>query len=388
MTTVPSRIARCAECLRAMDPLAQAIRFYPASWTKTLSGCEYLRPVLGACATPGVITRADLAAISRGVSESQRPAEHLFLATMIWGFGTRGYGPYRTEKMLKDLKGRTRLTKTIEHLKQGEIIKAYDGFHVTVCGPAFFTKFFYAVGLGAALDPMPLVLDSVVMASLQDLEQDGELDAAQLVRGHSTVHRFSEGYARYVELLNGWARIIAAAPMRLRCCSSNGLKRFSHPWRCKALRLRFDRMESAMSSPKNVQQRKPFPAEDAVEDTVRAWLSAKGCTFKRRDYVDVVAREPDGGLLWVVEAKGETSDPGLDFRTCLGQILTAMRDDGATYAVAVPATKSYRRLCAGISEYVRRAIGLNWLLVSSSGGVWLVAPDAALPDAPFAEEHA
>lgn len=60
MTMVPARIARCSRYLRTLDPLAQAIRFYPASWTKTLGGCEHLEPVLEACAMPGVITRADL----------------------------------------------------------------------------------------------------------------------------------------------------------------------------------------------------------------------------------------------------------------------------------------------------------------------------------------
>lgn len=143
-------------------------------------------------------------------------------------------------------------------------------------------------------------------------------------------------------------------------------------------------MDTPRSTP---TQPKPFPAEDAVVAAVRAWLAQRGCVGERRDYVDIVAREPDTGRLWVIEAKGETSQTGLDFRTCLGQILTAMRDDdghSVIYAVAVPATDAYRRLCGGISDHVRRALGLHWLLVSRDGHVWQVEPDAPLPEAIFA----
>jgi len=133
------------------------------------------------------------------------------------------------------------------------------------------------------------------------------------------------------------------------------------------------------------KQSKPFPAEDAVVTAVHAWLAAKGCTFERRGYIDIVAREAETNRLWVIEAKGKTIQSGLDFRTGLGQILIAMHDDGALYAVAVPATPDYRRLCGCIDDYVRRALGLHWLLVNREGHVWLVEPTAPLPDAAFAE---
>jgi hypothetical protein len=138
---------------------------------------------------------------------------------------------------------------------------------------------------------------------------------------------------------------------------------------------------------KQPNQPKPFPAEDAVVAAVRAWLTCDGNSFEQRDDVDLVVRDGNTGRLWVVEAKGKTSQSGLDFRTGLGQILTAMRDDGSVYAVAIPAIPAYRRLCGGISDHVRRVLGLHWLLVGKDRQVWLVKPDAPLPDVAFADEH-
>lgn len=212
MSQVPPRLARCAERLIADDPLAQAIPFRAERWSRTLDACAHLKPVLDACTTPEMVTRADLAAIGRSVVAGESPPERLLLATMIWGFGGVGYGPYRTKCMLDDLQGRDRLRTTIALLSEGKLSEAYAGFRVRMCGPAFFTKFFYAVGLGAGLDPLPLVLDSQVAVSLRQLHDDGAVDVSTLVRGGRSVMYFPEGYARYVALLNGWARELGCRP--------------------------------------------------------------------------------------------------------------------------------------------------------------------------------
>ena len=212
MSNVPDRVARFADHLRAADPMAQTILFRPEAWTKALGDNEHLASVLTVCGPSRTITRANLATIGGDKINDTFPLERLFIAAMIWGFGDRGYGGYRTQLMLADLKERTRLAKTGALLREGKLGEAYEGFRVKQCGPAFFTKFFYAVGLGAALDPLPLVLDSRVAASLRKIAKDGELDAAQLVRGQKHVHRFPEGYARYVALLNDWAHVIGCRP--------------------------------------------------------------------------------------------------------------------------------------------------------------------------------
>jgi hypothetical protein len=124
-----------------------------------------------------------------------------------------------------------------------------------------------------------------------------------------------------------------------------------------------------------------FPHEAFVQRALEQHFV--GATPAQRAQVDLAVVIPGTNQQWVIEAKGETSDPGLDFRTCLGQILTAMCGDGAWYGVALPATNVYRRLCGGISDHVRQALQLHWLLVDGQGKVWVVSPDEPLPDGPF-----
>lgn len=209
---VPPRLARFAEQLRADDPLTQAIPFKAERWRTGLDTCAHLEPTLEACAVPGVVTRSDLAAISRAVVAGEAHPERLFVATMVWGFGTVGYGPYRTRLMLDDLGTRPHLAEIVALLTAGRLAEAYQSFRVKMCGPAFFTKFFYAVGLGAGLEPLPLVLDSQVAISLRNLAVDGAIDAARLVRGEPNVQHFPAGYTRYVALINSWARELGCRP--------------------------------------------------------------------------------------------------------------------------------------------------------------------------------
>lgn len=202
---VPIRIARLRDQLRASDPLDQTIPYTIDRWQRYVSDEVGLRAVVEACAEPGVISRRDLASIGQAVANAQTPAHTLFLATMIWGFGKVGYGPHRTQRMLENLQGRSRLDTTIRLLCEGRLSDAYEGFRVTMCGPAFFTKFFYAVGLGLNLEPLPLVLDSRIAAALRLLQADDALDAAQFVRGRRTVTPYAEGYVRYSALMDMWA---------------------------------------------------------------------------------------------------------------------------------------------------------------------------------------
>lgn len=201
--SVPERIARLRKDLQASDPLKHRVRYRIERWRKYLRNDPSLEEVDAACA--GTISRRTLATLGRAVGEQREPARDLFLATMIWGFGPAGYGPYRTREMLKDLRNRTRLEKTVALLAEGRLEQAYTDFRVAQCGPAFFTKFFYAVGLGFGLDPLPLVLDSRVAEALETLQKDGALDMSQFVRGERSVARYLDGYLRYVDVMHAWA---------------------------------------------------------------------------------------------------------------------------------------------------------------------------------------
>lgn len=75
----------------------------------------------------------------------------------------------------------------------------------------------------------------------------------------------------------------------------------------------------------------------------------------------------------MIEAKGETSDTGLDFRTGLGQLLS-MRGREAAYALAVPDTARFERYRAEVAPWVRSALNLHWIIVSEDGAVRIEAP--------------
>lgn len=121
-----------------------------------------------------------------------------------------------------------------------------------------------------------------------------------------------------------------------------------------------------------------YPYEAFVQEVVQQHFVGRGFAIEHVPPLDLVCRHPTTGERWMIEAKGKTSQPGLDFRTALGQIITAMHDPTVTYAISLPA---YQRLCSGISEHVRRSLQLHWLVVDDAGTVHHVAPDEVfLPD--------
>jgi hypothetical protein len=114
-----------------------------------------------------------------------------------------------------------------------------------------------------------------------------------------------------------------------------------------------------------------FPREGFVQAALERHFS--GCELVDGGTVDFVCRDSHG-VKWIIEAKGETSATGLDFRTGLGQILTAMGEERANYGLAVPQTPKFERLYAQIAPWVRERLNLYWLLVDEDGDVAVRSP--------------
>lgn len=129
-----------------------------------------------------------------------------------------------------------------------------------------------------------------------------------------------------------------------------------------------------------------YPYEAFVQEALRAHFTEQGYFIEQMDSVDLVCRHPESGERWVIEAKGKTTQPGLDFRTALGQIVTAMHDQTARYAVAIPALQPYHRLCGGISAEVRDVLRLHWMIVAASGLVTCIAPGEEIAASMFGAE--
>jgi hypothetical protein len=71
------------------------------------------------------------------------------------------------------------------------------------CGPPFFTKLFYFLGIVFGSDPKPLILDSRVAESL--LKCNGHGFIAEGYFRQKAAARFVCGYNDYVKDINSWS---------------------------------------------------------------------------------------------------------------------------------------------------------------------------------------
>lgn len=115
-----------------------------------------------------------------------------------------------------------------------------------------------------------------------------------------------------------------------------------------------------------------FPSEGFVQGAIER-------TFGHHhpeavQHIDFACIDRTTGERWRIEAKGETSDTGLDFRTGLGQLLCHMNQQGSCYGLAMPDTPRFRALRDRVPDWVRAALGLNWIIVDEAGHVTIEPP--------------
>ena len=117
-----------------------------------------------------------------------------------------------------------------------------------------------------------------------------------------------------------------------------------------------------------------FPNEGFVQQAIEHHFRVLGFTLDTSTHVDLLCTRPHTNEAWHIEAKGETAQIGLDFRTCLGQLVQRMASEQAHYGIAVPDLPAYRYQTAQVSAWVVAKLGLHWLFVSPDGGVEVIAP--------------
>jgi hypothetical protein len=118
-----------------------------------------------------------------------------------------------------------------------------------------------------------------------------------------------------------------------------------------------------------------FPSEGFVQQAIKAYFTKLGYSLNIDTDVDLICTAFDGRAPWHIEAKGKTQQVGLDFRTCLGQLLQRMHSVNAQHGIAVPDMDCYHRQIAKVSPWVVSALEIHWLLVDAEGNVKIVAPD-------------
>ena len=111
------------------------------------------------------IHRSEVLALGAMYREGKVSATDLFLASMMWGNGRTGYGPYRTSIALNIPRNGADPIKVIDEVGRlaasGDIKSAYETMSNALwkIGPAFGTKFLY---FASPLDNQALIFDGVV----------------------------------------------------------------------------------------------------------------------------------------------------------------------------------------------------------------------------------
>lgn len=138
-----------------------------------------------------------------------------FLASMIWGYGLVGYGPFRTERILtrdstvRDVGTIAQLVEIAGIAQSEGGVAAFDHVatqrrsgtpYLKYLGPAFGTKFLYFLTKASNVPTTP-VFDSVVHGWLQKhVPEAGSF---------SLLWWDTSSYKRYVDLLHSWVAEIS-----------------------------------------------------------------------------------------------------------------------------------------------------------------------------------
>lgn len=133
-----------------------------------------------------------------------------FVAAMMWGHGSSGYGPYRTAYVLtgsRAFHGANISEQSVRRLEKASEIATQDGpvagyyylnneGKIAGLGPAFFTKWLYFVTTenGRNVDNTAAVLDQLVMRWLRD---NG---------GPRLRYAKTPSYEKYIDLLRQWGK--------------------------------------------------------------------------------------------------------------------------------------------------------------------------------------
>ena len=203
---VPDFLLQQSELIRSCDPISQSITFFPETWHRQLGWKRQYRNLAGVYR--GCISRGDLFKI--GAAAYNSPTEDkvisLFVGTMLWGYGTTGYGAWRTNKMLKTPDANRTIMCAWDLVNQSRVLEAYHVFDLDRCGPAFFTKFFYFAGRGGGVTKYPLILDSIVYETLKLHLRTG---VDKYVK--RSTWWWPEGYLRYTQDMHSWASDLGVA---------------------------------------------------------------------------------------------------------------------------------------------------------------------------------
>jgi len=230
MTTLPaSLIDAHAGWIQADRPEQGNFRWRPQAWERRFSRGEGVKSIDLEQSVRSISTAAaakfdgDGSLIDRELVSKLHAPETLrpdgaddpqavataYIAAMVWGYGTTGYGPYRTERVL------TTDPDAVQHLCEvaaiaqdpdrggiasfATIAEQKNGEFLKFLGPAFGTKFLYFLTAAAPGVTMTPVMDAVVRRWF----------AAEADISLNTTWWDTTSYQRYLDALDAWSTALA-----------------------------------------------------------------------------------------------------------------------------------------------------------------------------------
>lgn len=161
------------------------------------------------------LDRSSVSELAEEVCSEDR-AIRLFMASMIWGFGEAGYGPFRTRRILDSPEASANLRELATIASENGGQAAFDHFadmrnkdrnYLKFLGPAFGTKYIYFAQSAKNPQTTTPVMDAVVRRWFVSNTPDTRL----------VLHYWDPAsYATYVQLLTLWAKELSPEdPLRL-----------------------------------------------------------------------------------------------------------------------------------------------------------------------------
>jgi len=216
---LPSIIQDNAAAIRNLNVDEQDVHFNRDSWQRRIPDFDDIIENLSG----DTISRQQIFDRFTGISPRlatcdltlQTELRRLFVWAMLWGYGLRGYGPFRVARMLDTPNLDQILCQSSEECYYGMFLMAYDSLNSGVknLGPAFATKFLYFLSKSLTHAIKPLIFDSVVVATLRQFEWPDWVPN-YLARG-TTPLPTSRAYGQYLILLHNWASAIGCRPDQL-----------------------------------------------------------------------------------------------------------------------------------------------------------------------------
>lgn len=217
---LPAKLAENMGSIRLADPLRDqtAVSYRSDTWSWNLADDPDLEYVARRC--PGSISRQDLIELADQAAPyvTESGVRRLFIGVMIWGYGSVGYGAWRTSQALATPDCTSILQQVFQLVGNKRTAPAYEMLQLAWCGTSFASKFLYFSGMGCGVERYPLILDSRVLNALARIVPDSS-------RYRSSG---SQGYLQYVDDAHEWADEIG--------CQAHNIEYWLWQWGKAALR--------------------------------------------------------------------------------------------------------------------------------------------------------